>query len=71
MSFIHASPTSLNKPMKKWGKIKMGKIINKRDRAFHFRFNSLYEAYSFLSDLFYDDACSEDNVCIRRKLAIL
>ena len=29
----------------------MGKITNKHDREFHFRFNSLYEVYSFLSDV--------------------
>ena len=29
----------------------MGKNTNKRDGEFHFRFNSLYEVYSFLSDV--------------------
>lgn len=29
----------------------MSRITNKRDREFHFRFNSLYEVYSFLSDV--------------------
>ena len=65
MSFIHANLISLNKPMKKWGKLKMAKTNRKHDRVIHYesaiqrmRFVSLYDVYRFLADV---SGYAEDN----------